>query len=331
MKITRRRGPLARFREGRPGHAAELLGRPGRDGRRHRRAGARPARTGVTPTPRSWPRRSMTCSHPLLIGKDPRNIRERLARDARHARRLPGWEGLTSARRSAPSRSRSGTSSGKDAGVSVAQLLGGGPDRIRLFGTGTTMFEMSADWHAHYFDPALAAGSPRSRSASGKNPAADLELIRTVRDHIGPDGLLMVDAYWGYSPDQALELAREHGAVRHLLLRGAEPAVHAGRDRLALARIRRSAIAVGERVYSPTQFADIARRGSASVFQPDAQICGGILACLEIATLGPDRRHRGRRRTSVGRRRSASPPTSTGRRRPASRSWSTTSMSTSRS
>ena len=52
--------------------------------------------------------------------------------------------------------------------MSVARLLGGGAERIRLFATGTTMFEMSADWHARYFDPALAAGITAGRCGSGR-------------------------------------------------------------------------------------------------------------------------------------------------------------------
>lgn len=44
-------------------------------------------------------------------------------------------------------------------------------------------------------------------------------------------------------------------------------------------------IAVGERVYSATQFAEIARSGGAHVFQPDVQICGGIMECMDIAAV----------------------------------------------
>ena len=87
-----------------------------------------------------------------------------------------GWEGLTS-------QAIGGVEIalwdilGKDTGVSMARLLGGGAERIRLFATGTTMFEMSADWHARYFDPALAAGLTAVKVRLGKDPDADLELI----------------------------------------------------------------------------------------------------------------------------------------------------------
>ena len=44
-------------------------------------------------------------------------------------------------------------------------------------------------------------------------------------------------------------------------------------------------IAVGERVYSPSQFQLIAELGAAHVFEPDASICGGISACMDIAAI----------------------------------------------
>jgi L-alanine-DL-glutamate epimerase-like enolase superfamily enzyme len=220
---------------------------------------------------------------PLLVGKDPRDIRQRLSEMHVTLDGYLGWEGLSS-------QAIGGVEIalwdilGKDAGRSVAQLLGGGAERIRLFATGTTMFEMPARWHAEYFDEALACGIDAVKVRLGKNPAADIELIETVREHIGPEGLLMADAYWGYSPDQALDLARKMEPSNVYFFE--EPCPQYMQDGLAWLSSRSPVrIAVGERVYSPTAFAEIARRGSARVFQPDAQICGGILACMEVATV----------------------------------------------
>jgi L-alanine-DL-glutamate epimerase-like enolase superfamily enzyme len=220
---------------------------------------------------------------PLLVGKDPRNIRERLSQMHVALDGYLGWEGLTSQAIGAVEIALWDIL-GKDAGVSISQLLGGGMDRVRLFATGTTMFEQSADWHARYFDPALSSGITAVKVRLGKNPGADLELIETVRNRIGPDGLLMADAYWGYSPDQALALSRRMEPFDIYFFE--EPCPQYMQEGLAwLSANSPVRIAVGERVYSPAQFADIARRGSARVFQPDAQICGGILACMDVATL----------------------------------------------
>lgn len=220
---------------------------------------------------------------PLLAGKDPLNIRARLGEMHVTLDGYLGWEGLTSQAIGAVEIALWDIA-GKHMGASIAQLLGGGAERIRLFGTGTTMFEMTAGWHARYFDAALAAGFTAVKVRLGKSADADIELIRTVREHIGPNGLLMADAYWGYSPDQALDLARRMAPYDVYFFEEPSPQyMQEGLTRLSeLSPVR---IAVGERVYSPLQFADIARRGSARVFQPDAQICGGILACMEIVTI----------------------------------------------
>ena len=44
-------------------------------------------------------------------------------------------------------------------------------------------------------------------------------------------------------------------------------------------------VAVGERVYSPRMYAELARRDAARVFEPDASLTGGILNCLEIVDI----------------------------------------------
>ena len=38
-------------------------------------------------------------------------------------------------------------------------------------------------------------------------------------------------------------------------------------------------------MYSVRQYEHLARTGAAHVFQPDASICGGVLACMETASL----------------------------------------------
>ena len=220
---------------------------------------------------------------PLLAGKDPRNIRARVKEMRVALDGYLGWHGLSS-QTIAAVETALWDILGKSAGMSIGQMLGGTVDRIRLFGTGTTMFEMSADWHAHYFDAALAAGITAVKVRLGKDPEADTELVRVVRDHIGPDGLLMADAYWGYSPDQALDLARRIEPYDVYFFEEPSPQyMMEGMTRLAAGSPVR--IAVGERVYSANQFAEIARRGAAHVFQPDVQICGGILECLDIAAI----------------------------------------------
>ena len=142
----------------------------------------------------------------------------------------------------------------------------------------------SAEWHARYFDAALARGIRGVKVRLGKDPEADLALVRTVRDHVGPDVLLMADAYWGYSPDEALDLAFRLAEFDVFFFEEPSPQYDlAGLERLcARSPVR---IAAGERIYSPSHYRTVAERRAAHVFEPDASICGGILACLEVAAI----------------------------------------------
>ncbi len=57
------------------------------------------------------------------------------------------------------------------------QLLGGSAYPIPLYGTGTTMFDESADWHAHYFDQCLGLGFAGVKVRLGRALADDVEVV----------------------------------------------------------------------------------------------------------------------------------------------------------
>ncbi|MFV0308529.1 MAG: mandelate racemase/muconate lactonizing enzyme family protein [Desertimonas sp.] len=195
-----------------------------------------------------------------------------------------GWEGLTSQVIGAVEIALWDIA-GKHYGAPIHQLLGGGVDEIPLYGTGTTMFEESAEWHAHYFDEALAHGFRNVKVRLGKDPDHDVELVRVVRDHIGPGKRIMADAYWGYSPEDAIALTERLKPLGLYFFEEPCPQYDVdGLTRLA-ARSLPVRIAGGERIYSPAQYRMLAERGAIHVFQPDATLCGGILACLDIMTI----------------------------------------------
>jgi L-alanine-DL-glutamate epimerase-like enolase superfamily enzyme len=221
---------------------------------------------------------------PNLEGADATAIRARLAQMHVLLDGYLGWEGLSSQVIGAVEIAL-WDALGKRHGVAVAALLGGGIDRIPLYGTGTTMFEESADWHAHYFDQALSVGFQNVKVRLGKNPDSDVELVRVVKDHIGPGKRIMADAYWGYSPEEAIALTER--LKPHGLYFFEEPCPQYDVDGLArlAARSLPVRVAGGERIYSPAQYRMLAERQAIHVFQPDATLCGGILACLEIAAI----------------------------------------------
>jgi L-alanine-DL-glutamate epimerase-like enolase superfamily enzyme len=220
---------------------------------------------------------------PNLTGQDAANIRERVEQLHVLLDGYLGWDGV-SAQVIGAVEIALWDLLGKDAGLPISTMLGGGRSELALYGTGTTMFEETPEWHARYFDAALAKGVKGVKVRLGKDPAADLALVRTVRDHVGPDLLLMADAYWGYAPDEALELALR--LAEHDVFFFEEPSPQydlAGLQRLCERSPVR--IAAGERIYSPSHYRTVAERRAAHVFEPDASICGGILACLEVVTI----------------------------------------------
>lgn len=218
-----------------------------------------------------------------LIGKDARDIRRRT--DEMHVLLdgYLGWEGVSS-------QVIGGIEIalwdlfGKSVGLPVCRLLGAAPTTLPLYGTGTTMFEATPEWYGEYFDACLARGFKAVKVRLDTTIPECVERVAAVRRHVGPDVKIMVDAYWGFSTDDALTLAKELEPFDIFFFEEPSPQYQAvGMKRLA----ERSPvkIAVGERVYSPQQFHAIAAAGAAHVFEPDPGLCGGITACMEIAAI----------------------------------------------
>jgi len=218
-----------------------------------------------------------------LAGRDPRDIRGCIDAMKVLLDGYLGWEGVTS-------QVIGGIEIalwdilGKSVGEPICRLLGAAPVSLPLYGTGTTMFEASPEWHGEYFDACLARGFKAVKVRLDVTISECVERVAAVRKHVGPDIKIMVDAYWGFSTDEALILARKIEPFDIFFFEEPSPQYQtAGLRRLGQASPIR--IAVGERVYSPRQFHAIAVDGAAQVFEPDPGLCGGILACMEIATI----------------------------------------------
>ena len=173
---------------------------------------------------------------------------------------------------------------GKHAGLPISRLLGSAIETLPVYGTGTTMFDASPSWYAQYFDPALHRGFKFIKARLGTNARASIERVAAIRAHVGPDVRLAVDAYWGYSPEDALNLAKCLEEYDIAFFEEPSPQ-HQLNGLRRLCERSPIPIAVGERVYSPAQYELIAQLGAAHIFEPDASICGGISACMEIAAI----------------------------------------------
>ncbi len=171
-----------------------------------------------------------------LEGRDPLAIRERVGDLKVALDGYLGWEGLSSQTIGAIEIALWDIL-GKTLEAPVHQLLGGRAYPIPLYGTGTTMFEQSHDWHAHYFDQCVALGFKGIKVRLGRAVDEDVELVKLVREHVGPDLLIGVDSYWFHDVDSAIELVDADRPVPHPLLRGADPAVPDRRPRAPAAQL----------------------------------------------------------------------------------------------
>ena len=105
------------------------------------------------------------CAAPLL-GTDPTDVRGRVAPAARDAGRLPRLGGADQPGDRRRSRSPAGTSSVRRPACRCTGCSVRPTATLRLYGTGTTMFEETADYHAHYFDEALRPRLPGLQGAT---------------------------------------------------------------------------------------------------------------------------------------------------------------------
>lgn len=222
------------------------------------------------------------CAAPLL-GTDPTDIRGRLAQLHVLLDGYLGWDGLTSQVIGALEVA-CWDILGQSLEAPVHRLLGAANRSLRLYGTGTTMFDEDAAYHARYFDEALERGFTGVKVRLGRSIADDVATVAAVRDRVGPDALVGVDSYWFHEPRAALALATELVPLGVSFFE--EPTPQMRVDGLRWLNERSPIpVAVGERVYSVHQYDQLARLGAAAVFQPDVCISGGILSCLEVATI----------------------------------------------
>jgi L-alanine-DL-glutamate epimerase-like enolase superfamily enzyme len=112
----------------------------------------------------------------------------------------------------------------------------------------------------------------------------DVERLRAVREAVGPDMHLMVDANQSMTCAEATRRARAFEEVDVFWFEEPLPAEDIeGHARLAASTSL--PIAVGESLYSPTHFREYLARGAAGIVQVDAARIGGITPWLKTAHL----------------------------------------------
>jgi D-galactarolactone cycloisomerase len=169
----------------------------------------------------------------------------------------------------------------------VYQLLGGAQRRqVRAYATGL--------FHRPVADNALALAEEAAGYAAGGframkmkvgfGLAEDVRCVRAVREAIGPDCLLAMDANEAYRAGDALRLA--HRVADCDLAWFEEPVPR--EDFEGYLRLREAGImplAAGETEYERRGFYDLCARQAIDILQPDVGGCGGITEAWHLSYL----------------------------------------------
>jgi L-alanine-DL-glutamate epimerase-like enolase superfamily enzyme len=179
---------------------------------------------------------------------------------------------------------------GQACGQPVFKLLGGSQTRVKAYVS--TMQLKSPEEHAedalHFLADGFKAIKLRAHRA---DPKDDLKVVQAVRDAVGDQMEIMVDANqaWATEPPfwsfrTALNMARELDELDVVWLE--EPLSKDDLKGLAeLARQVDIPIAGGELEWGIYRFRDFIENDVYDIVQPDPHWCGGILECRKISAL----------------------------------------------
>jgi galactonate dehydratase len=181
---------------------------------------------------------------------------------------------------------------GKAYGQPIYQLLGGAcRERIRMYahgggGTPEQAAENALALKERGFT-AVKTGSihvEQNTVRPGSGLALGAAKIRAMREAVGPDFDIGIDAHGQLTPTMALDFAERVWEYRPLFLE--EPTQPEDLDTLAwLGSHTRVPLATGERLFTKWGFADLCARHLVAYVQPDVVHCGGIMEMKKIAAL----------------------------------------------
>lgn len=172
---------------------------------------------------------------------------------------------------------------GKAAGLPVYALLGGpSMERVRCYGSSIywSTPQEAADTARDFLDEGFGA----VKLKIGVDARQDLECLAAIREEVGPDVDIMVDANQNYSADLAIKVGRELEQYNVLFFE--EPiSIDDVEGHRHVADALDTRIATGENLYTRWGFLPFIRSRAVDVVQPDASRCGGISEARRIADI----------------------------------------------
>lgn len=222
---------------------------------------------------------------PKLIGRDPLES-EALWQEFFHYLRGVGRKGLTFCALSAIDIALWDLK-GKIAGLPVCRLLGGNLTRVPVYASGGWT-SYSDDQLVDEMRSMVKRGFRHIKMkvgfAAGTQPNRDVERVRKVRDAVGPDIRILIDANNCFDAATAIQLANR---IRECDIMLFEEPVFAD-DIPGLAKFRRGTdipLATGEHEYTKFGVRDLLLAEAADIVQVDGARVGGYTEMLKCAAL----------------------------------------------
>lgn len=170
------------------------------------------------------------------------------------------------------------------AGDPLWRFLGGSDDRVRAYAGGIDL-QLSLDELREQTQQNLARGFRAIKMKVGRERLdEDVERVAAMRELLGPDVPLMVDANMQWSVEQAIRAARAFADFNVYWLE--EPIIPDDFD--GHARVQSEGglpVASGENLHTIYEFQHLIAAGGVSFPEPDVSNIGGITAWLKVARL----------------------------------------------
>jgi L-alanine-DL-glutamate epimerase-like enolase superfamily enzyme len=168
------------------------------------------------------------------------------------------------------------------AGMPLWQYLAepGGQARVRLYASGLGPGDVAATAMRKRDE-----GYRAFKFKVGFDPLRDLANFREIREVLGADAVIMIDANQAWSSGEAVARIRDLAPFSPLWVEEPIPADEPASAWHEVARDGGVALAAGENLRGLGPFADALASGHLAFVQPDVAKWGGISGCLKVAKL----------------------------------------------